>query len=150
MSASDWAATAAALISLIAILISLRNRSADIAREEAYRVRARVWEILNTEPGLRTVLALDEDDGNSEKRVKLLGRTCAQLEFAGAGILGSQLREVLEQGWGPKTTQNSLSIRRDFIDSTSEFMKPAGLDQPRLKLLGQWAFKGIRRVRLRQ
>jgi hypothetical protein len=66
MNASDWAATAAALISLMALLFSLRNRSADIAREEAYRVRARVWEILNTEPGLRTVLALDDDDGNSD------------------------------------------------------------------------------------
>jgi hypothetical protein len=124
MNASDWAAAAAALISLIALLFSLRNRNADIAREEAYRVRARVWEILNAEPGLRTVLALDEDDGSSEKRVKLLDRTCAQLEVAGAGEIGSKLRELLKQDWGPKTTQRSLSIRRDFIDSTSEFMKP--------------------------
>ena len=136
MSASDWAATVAAVISLVALLFSLRNRSADIAREEAYRVRARVWEILNREPGLRTILALDEDDGNAEKRVKLLGRTCAQLEVAGATKLGSKLRDLLEQGWGPNPTQRTLSVRSDFIESVSEFMKPARSDRPRSKLLG--------------
>jgi len=136
MSTSDWAATAAAVISLVALLFSLRNRSADIAREEAYRVRARVWEILSGEPGLRTILALDEGDENSEKRVKLLGRTCAQLEVAGAAMLGSKLRDLLEQGWGSKTTPRSLSIRIDFIESASEFMKPARSDRPRVKLLG--------------
>lgn len=136
MSASDWAATAAAVISLVALLFSLRNRSADIAREEAYRVRARVWEILNGEPGLRTILALEEDDGNAEKRVKLLSRTCAQLEVAGAAKLGSKLRDLLEQDWGPNRTQRALSIRRDFIESASEFMKPARSDRPRSKLLG--------------
>ena len=136
MSASDWAATAAAVISLVALLFSLRNRSADIAREEAYRVRARVWEILSREPGLRTILALNEDDGNAEKRVKLLGRTCAQLEVAGAAKLGSKLRVLLEQDWGPNATQQALSVRENFTDSVKEFMKPARSDRPRSKLLG--------------
>jgi len=136
MSTSDWAATAAAVISLVALLFSLRNRSADIDREEAYRVRARVWEILSREPGLRTILALDDDDGNAEKRVKLLGRTCAQLEVAGATKLGIKLLDLLEQGWGPNPTQRALSVRSDFIESVSEFMKPARSDRPRSKLLG--------------
>jgi len=140
MNASDWAATAAAVISLVALLFSLRNRSADIAREEAYRVRARVWEIMSREPSLRTILALNEDDGNTEKRVKLLGRTCAQLEVAGATKPGSKLGALLEQGWGPNTTQRALSVRKDFIDSVGEFMKPARSDRPCSKLLGGWGF----------
>ena len=125
VSASDWAASAAAVISLVALLFSLRNRSADIAREEAYRVRARVWEILSGEPGLRTILALDEDDGGHEKRIKFLGRTSEQLDVAGAAQLGTKLRDLLEQSWGPNATQQSLTTRRDFVRSATEFMKPA-------------------------
>jgi len=42
----------------------------------------------------------------SEKRIRLLGRTCEQLEVVGAAMLGSKLRGVLEQGWGPDTTHD--------------------------------------------
>lgn len=127
MSASDWAAAAAAVISLLALLFSLRNRRADIAREEAYRVRARVWEILDREPGLRTILALQEDDGQADKRVKLLERTAAQFDVAGAAALGSGLREVLEHPWGAAATPESQAARSAFVDAAKQFMKPAQL-----------------------
>lgn len=124
MSASDWAAAAAAVISLLALLFSLRNRRADIAREEAYRVRARVWEILDREPGLRTVLALEEDDGQADKRLRLLRRTADQLDVAGAAALGQDLREVLEQAWGADTTERSQLARASFVDSARRLMTP--------------------------
>jgi hypothetical protein len=124
MSASDWAAVAAALVSLLALLFSLRNRRDDIAREEAYRVRARVWEILDREPGLRTVLALDNDDGQTGKRLKLLQRTADQLDVASAATLGSDLREVLMQAWGRDTTDRSRSERSSFLEAAKQFMKP--------------------------
>jgi hypothetical protein len=127
MSATDWAAAAAAVISLVALLSSLRNRRADIAREEAYRVRARVWEVLDREPGLRTVLALDESDGQADKRVKLLRRTADQLDVAGAAMLGSNLREVLKHPWGADTTEGSRAARSEFINSAKELMRPAQL-----------------------
>jgi hypothetical protein len=125
MSPSDAAAAAAAVISLLALLLSLRNRRDDIAREEAFRVRTRVWEILDREPGLRTVLALHEGDGESSKRVTLLQRTAEQLDVAGAAKLGSSLRVVLKQAWGTETTEQSRSAREEFVESARQFMTPA-------------------------
>ncbi len=125
MGTSDWLAAAAAVISLLALLFSLRNRSADIAREEEYRVRSRAWEILNSKTGLRTILALHKDDGLVATRVDLLERTADQLEVAGAAKLASELRDLLKHTWGADTIAQSQAARNTFIESASHFMKPA-------------------------
>jgi len=87
----------------------------------------RAWEILNREPGLRTILDLHEDDGEANKRVKLLERTAAQFDVAGAAALGSGLREVLEHPWGTAATPESQAARSAFVDAAKQFMKPAKL-----------------------
>lgn len=125
MESADGAAVAATTISLFALALALRNRRADIAREEAYKVRARVWEVLNGEPGLRTIEALDENDGKTDIRIRLLGRTAEQLGVAGAPMLGHKLEHVLEEPWGSNTSDKSRSTRSDFVTSATEFMKPA-------------------------
>ena len=125
MSAGDWTAPVATAISLLALAFSLRNRRDDIAREEAFRVRERVWTILDREPGLRTVLALTEPDGKTESRIRFLRRTVEQLAVAGAADLAGQLGIVLDQSWGADTSDRSRTIRKEFLESASLFMKPA-------------------------
>jgi hypothetical protein len=130
VNAGVWVATAAAAISFFALLLSLRNRREDLAREEAYQVRSRVWEILDREPGLRTILALDACDGQTPKRVELLRRTADQLDVAGAPVLARNLREVLDQPWGEPMGEAPETARRDFVESASQFMRPDARNLP--------------------
>jgi hypothetical protein len=100
------------------------QRQATVMQAEAF-VRDRVWAILTKEPGLRTVIALDENDGDTGKRVKLLQRTAEELDVAGAAALGEKLRNVLQpgdQGWGAGTTKESRLARKEFVDSAIQFM----------------------------
>jgi hypothetical protein len=122
---TDWVpSVAATVISLVALALSMRNRRNDIAREEAFQLRQRVWTILDREPGLRTVLALDEPDGQTPSRIRYLRRTVEQIEVAGAARLASELSVVLDQTWGTETAKESLSTRREFLDSARRFLKP--------------------------
>jgi hypothetical protein len=123
MEIKDWMSIAAAFISLTALIVSLRNRKADIAREEAYLIRSRVWEILNGEPGFRTVSALDEADDKTDQRIKLLRRTAAQLKLAGAFSLGCQLDNLLDGAW-PKADEKTQRAREDFCKAATDFMQP--------------------------
>jgi hypothetical protein len=123
MDITDWMSIAAAVISLTALLVSLKNRKADIAREEAYLIRSRVWEILNGEPGFRTVSALDEPDDKTDQRIKLLRRTAAQLKLAGASRLGCKLENLLDGAW-PRADEKSQSARKDFRKAATDFMQP--------------------------
>ena len=115
--------TIATTIALVSLGVSLFNRRQDIKREERYRIRTRVWEVLNGEPGLRTVQALDEDDGNTQTRIELLQRTAAQLKVAGAEPLGHDLEIVLSKRW-PGNDEEAVSARNRFLDSVAEFMNP--------------------------
>jgi hypothetical protein len=124
MSLGDVVAPIATAISVVALVVSLRNRRSDIAREEAYQVRARVWTILDREPGLRTVLALHEPDGKTDDRVSYLRRTAAQVEIAGAPRLAHELADVLDQPWGIGTIAQSLSTRAAFVSSAARFLMP--------------------------
>jgi len=82
VSTSNWIAVAALAVSLAAVLLSLLHRRLDMKREEEFGLRSRAWLILDREPGLRTVQALDDVDGETSRRVKLLGRTARQLKVA--------------------------------------------------------------------
>lgn len=121
-------AALAVVVSIAAFIVSVLSRRSDIAREEAYRVRSRIWEILDREPGLRTVLTLKEpiDDPGVAKRVDLLGRTAKQLEIAGAPALARQLSAVLDQPWGRNTTEESLRSLDNFLEAARETVRPAG------------------------
>jgi hypothetical protein len=123
MEIRDWMSIVAAAISLTALVVSLRNRKLDIAREEAYRIRARVWEILSGAAGYRTITALNEPDGKTNDRIKLLRRTAEQLKIAGALALGGQLDSVLDGQW-PNADVRSARAREDFCKAAAEFMKP--------------------------
>lgn len=129
MSASDWIALVAVLISLLALVISSWNRERDITREERAAIRARVWAILSMEPGIRTVLALDDNDGEFEKRKRLLERTAVQLKSAGAQQVGTKLADVLNHDWSdrptPEVKKAREAAREEFINSLTQFMSPA-------------------------
>lgn len=124
MDGGDIAAAFASAIALAALIVSLLNRRGDIEREEQYRIRTRVWELLNGEPGLRTVQALDESDGKTNTRIKLLRRTAVQLKAAGAESLGRNLETVLDGSW-PDPGEELLSARATFVDCVTKFMNPA-------------------------
>ncbi|HMF44464.1 MAG TPA: hypothetical protein VKQ32_27510 [Polyangia bacterium] len=117
MEVRDVTAIVAATISLAAIIISLRNRAADIARQERYVIRGRVWEILNGEAGLRTVHALAEQDGKNDDRKRFLSRTATQLKVAGASELGHALDSLVKGACDE-------AARTGFIDLADRFMSP--------------------------
>ncbi len=117
----DTFAFAALLVSIISLVISLVNRLFDIKREEEYRIRNRVWDILDGEPGLRTVNALDSADSETDKRIALLVRTAMQLKVAGAESLGEQLENVLKEKW-PDWSQSAVSAREKFLEQVTRFM----------------------------
>ena len=58
-------AVAAAMISVVALAFSVRNRRSDLDRSEAAIVRARTWEILDRDAGMRTANSLLKPDGQS-------------------------------------------------------------------------------------
>jgi hypothetical protein len=120
MEIKDWISIGAATISLVALLISLINRQRDLTRAEAYQIRTRVWDILNGEPGFRTISALSESDGKTETRRSLLERTASQLKLAGAPELGEKLSTLLKSPWPTP----SPDPRDGFLKSASKFMEP--------------------------
>jgi hypothetical protein len=71
-------------------------------------VRGRVWAVLAKQPGMRTVVALGEPGGRTDKRVELLQRTAHELDVAGAKILGDKLRDVWKAGMGGRCRRTSL------------------------------------------
>jgi hypothetical protein len=124
MGIGDWMAIVAVVISLTSLMMSLINRKQDIAREEAYRIRARVWEILNGEPGSRSISALDQSDGKTGTRIELLRRTAEQLKLAGALDLGSHLESFLSRTTWPNADEKSRKAREEFRRAAAEFMQP--------------------------
>ena len=120
---SEMISLLAVIISLAALVRARNNRIEDIARNEAYRIRVRVWEVLNGEAGLRSVNALDDHDGKTRARLALLERTALQLKAAGAPALGDHLENVLNQEW-PAANEASTSSRSSFHDAVVDFMKP--------------------------
>jgi hypothetical protein len=80
-----------------------------------------VWDILNGEPGFRTISALSEADGKTETRRGLLERTASQLRLAGAPELGEKLSTLLKSPW-PTPAHDP---RGEFVKSASKFMEPA-------------------------
>jgi len=124
MGIGDWMTIIAVVISLTSIMMSLINRKQDIAREEAYRIRARVWEILNGEAGSRSMSALDQSDGKTGIRIELLRRTAEQLKLAGALDLGSHLESFLSRTTWPHADEKSRKAREEFRTAAAEFMQP--------------------------
>jgi hypothetical protein len=120
MEIKDWISIGAATLSLAALVISLVNRQRDLARAEAYQIRTRVWDILNGEPGFRTISALSESDGKTETRRGLLERTANQLRLAGAAELGEKLSTLLKSEWPTP----SPDPRDEFLRSARKFMEP--------------------------
>jgi hypothetical protein len=91
-------------------------------QRQAY-LHNRVWSILTSKTGLRTVLALYEN-GDTTDRATLLRRTAYELDVAGAKTLGDGLRDVLRQEHPQDkdvgTTERSPAER--FVDSAIEFL----------------------------
>jgi hypothetical protein len=123
-SLKDWISIVAVVISLISLGISLRNRQRDIDRERENSIRAKAWEILNNEPGYRTVNALDDPDNQTDTRIKLLERTAEQLRLAGAPKLGDQLTSFLDKNQWPDADAKTKRARDDFRMAAAEFIKP--------------------------
>jgi hypothetical protein len=122
MEIRDWVLIATAVISLNALIVSWRNRKLDIDREKAFQIRARVWDILNGDAGSRSISALDQSDGKTENRIKLLRRTADQLKIAGELTLGGQLESLLGETW-PKADEKSRKAREDFYKAVAVFMQ---------------------------
>lgn len=123
LDAGNWIAIGALAVSLISLLISWLNRQADKKRGERLAIKARVWEVLNGNgPGLRTVSALSQDDGDTTKRIELLERTAQQLTAAGAKSLGDELELVLKENW-PNSDQGKAARDR-FTNLLTKFMEP--------------------------
>jgi hypothetical protein len=130
VNSSNWIAVAAVAVSVVALMVAFRNRRTDLEREEEYRKRSRAWLILDRDPGLRTVLALDDvhdDDGDvkTRYRIKLLERTARQLEVAGAPDLGHSLRLTLTHPWGTQTTREGEEARDEFVAAAQRFIGTA-------------------------
>lgn len=123
--AGDWISIIALVFSVAAFRVSLVHRRAEIERQEATSVRARVWEILNGEAGLRSINALDVDDDKTTTRIRLLERTATQLGVAGASELGTALNAVVAEPWGSETSDQSRRVRVDFHNAAAEFMRPS-------------------------
>jgi hypothetical protein len=121
---SGWIAISAVLVSIASLLTAAYYRRSDIAREEAFRVRSRVWVILDREPGLRTVLALDDRDDKTAWRIKALQRTSRQLDVAGAPDLARLLDDVLSHRWGSQSTEDALLSRDEFIRAAQDRIRP--------------------------
>jgi hypothetical protein len=141
MTAAVWAdliALGALFLSGLALVLSYFTRKKDRSqaekadirvreRAEAADIRARVWAIMSTEPGVRTVLALDDYKDKTiepDKRLKLLKRTADVLRAAGASDVGKSLDGVLDQKWSDPPSPEALKRRSAFIDSMTEFMTP--------------------------
>jgi hypothetical protein len=120
--ASDWIAIAAAIISLAALTIAIYNGYADRAIAKANERKGRVWTILSGEPGIRTISALDVDDGQTTRRIELLERTASHLDVADASSLAKQLRDLLSKPWGAATTSESRKAREAFFKAVPAFM----------------------------
>lgn len=88
-------------------------------------MKSRVSETLNGESGIRSVDALDEDDGQTSRRLTLLRRTANQLDIAGAPALENLLRETLSQPWGAEATAQSLAAREAFQQAVQDFLSPS-------------------------
>lgn len=123
MEPKDWISIVAVLISLVALAISLRNRKLDIDRQKKLRIQTHVWDIINTSPGYRTILALDDTDGKTADRIKYLKRTAEQLKIAGAPDLAKQLENLLDETPWPNADQKAIKDRDDFQKAIAEFMK---------------------------
>jgi cbb3-type cytochrome oxidase subunit 3 len=124
-----------------AAMLNVQSEQLDLQRQANLLqarslVCGRVWTILTKEPGLRTVIALDEhrgaasepvkrhrlrgrgarNRGGTGERVKLLRRTAYELDVAGAKTLGDMLRNVLRPDGEGRTTATA------FVDAAIEFM----------------------------
>jgi hypothetical protein len=95
------------------------QREANVMQAEAF-VRDRVFAILNGESGLRSVIALGDDDGKTGIRVKLLERTAEELDVAGAETLAEKLRKLL--AFGEHGSPVSRTMRDEFATFAKQFM----------------------------
>jgi hypothetical protein len=80
----------------------------------------RVWEILNSQTGIRTVRALEKADGKTGTRIQYLRGTVDQLNVAGAQELASKLELVLGHSW-PQGSQGSREAIANFLTAAKEF-----------------------------
>lgn len=116
-------AVVSAGIAVSALVLSLRNRKDDIKRQEKYQREARVWGILSGEAGLRSVVALDANDGETSERKKFLGRTAASLEAAGEQNLRGLLVAVIQHDW-PMANDEARAARDTFFAAVTEKFGP--------------------------
>jgi hypothetical protein len=115
------AAVSSVVISIIALLVSLKNRKVDIAREQENALKSRVWELLSSDAGSRSVDALDKQDGKTANPIELLARTAKQLEQAGAAALAGRLTAVTAKSWSPPSP-DAIGAREEFCKAVSDFM----------------------------
>lgn len=127
--AANWAAVG---VAVAALAWTAWIRHLDGKADEARSRRNRVWEILNGDASVRSLLALGEPEvdtktwngGKQHKRLVLLARTARQLKIAGAPKLAQLLDEALgHASWasGPSDTV-SVEERKARDDARDQFL----------------------------
>lgn len=111
-------------VAVVALGLSLMHRRTDRQRVAGEELRRRVWEILDREPGMRSVNSLHRTDGKTEDRLRYLGPTADQLDVAGAPDLAVLLRSVLKEPWGAQANDDSEAARERFVLGCNEFLAP--------------------------
>ena len=115
-------AALAFLVSLTTLILSIRNRRLDLDRQKINDRRIRVWGILCSDAGSRSVEALDQTDNKTVNRLNFLKRTATQLDQAGAPELATKLRAVIENATWPTPDIAATNARRAFFDGVKGFM----------------------------
>lgn len=123
MEPGDWISIVAIIVSLVALAVSLFTRKRDIDRDKKLRIQAQVLEIVNSNAGYRTILALEDRDGKTAERIKYLRRTAEQLKVAGAPELGKQLESFLDETRWPDAGEQTKKAREDFQQAVVDFLR---------------------------
>lgn len=123
MEPGDWISVVAIIVSLAALAVSLFTRKRDIDRDKKLRIQAQVLQVVSSNAGYRTILALDDRDGKTAERIKYLRRTAEQLKIAGAPELGKQLESFLDETRWPDAGEQTKKAREDFQQAVADFLR---------------------------
>ena len=128
---SDTIALASLAVALFALGASVWYQRRTFREQMNAQVRQRVWEVLNQDAGMRSVVALEHLDGKFDTRVLMLRRTEFQLEAAmGRPDLAAALKACLD-AWvrSPDLIDQKEKARNDFFERVNNFFAVGNADQ---------------------